>query len=36
MYATGGHGFGLAKHDLPNDTFIDRFGDWMRTQKLMK
>jgi hypothetical protein len=36
MYATGGHGFGMAKRGLPNDAWIERFGEWMRTQKLMK
>jgi hypothetical protein len=36
MYATGGHGFGMATTGLPNDTWIDRFGDWMRAQGLMK
>ena len=36
MYSTGGHGFGMAKRNLPHDSWIDRFGDWLRTQKLMK
>jgi acetyl esterase/lipase len=36
MYATGGHGFGMAKRGLPNDAWIERFGEWMRTQKLMQ
>jgi acetyl esterase/lipase len=35
-YAAGGHGFGMLKHDLPSDTWIERFGDWLRYQKLMK
>lgn len=35
-YAAGGHGFGMPKHDLPSDGWIERFGDWLRYQKLMK
>ncbi len=35
-YAAGGHGFGMPKHDLPTDGWIERFGDWLRYQKLMK
>ena len=35
-YAAGGHGFAMAKHDLPTDDWIERFADWMRDQKLMK
>ena len=29
MYAEGGHGFGMRKQNLPSDTWIDRFGDWL-------
>lgn len=29
MYAKGGHGFGMRKTDIPIDTWIDRFGDWL-------
>lgn len=36
MYSTGGHGFGMAKRGLPSDAWIERFGEWMRNQKLMK
>lgn len=32
MYAQGGHGFGMHKQGLPSDTWIDRFGDWLRSQ----
>ncbi len=35
-YTAGGHGFGMPKHDLPTDGWIERFGDWLRYQKLMK
>ncbi len=31
-----GHGFGMNKQGLPSDTWIDRFGDWLATQGLMK
>ncbi|WP_245565324.1 alpha/beta hydrolase [Spirosoma spitsbergense] len=29
MYQKGGHGFGMRKQNLPTDTWIDRFGDWL-------
>jgi acetyl esterase/lipase len=35
-YAAGGHGFGIPKHDQPSDGWIERFGDWLRYQKLMR
>jgi hypothetical protein len=35
-YAAGGHGFGMLKRELPSDAWIERFGDWLRYQKLMK
>jgi acetyl esterase/lipase len=35
-YSAGGHGFGMPKHDQPTDNWIERFGDWLRYQKLMK
>jgi acetyl esterase/lipase len=35
-YADGGHGFGMLKKGLPSDAWIERFGDWLRYQKLMK
>ena len=31
MYARGGHGFGMRKQNLPSDTWIERFGDWLGT-----
>ena len=36
MYVKGGHGFGMRTQNLPSDTWIDRFGDWLATQGLMK
>ncbi|MDG2278868.1 MAG: alpha/beta hydrolase [Pseudomonadales bacterium] len=29
MYANGGHGFGMRHQNLPSDTWIERFGDWL-------
>lgn len=29
LYAEGGHGFGMRTRNLPSDTWIDRFGDWL-------
>jgi len=36
MYAQGGHGFGMRKHDLPTDHWIDRFADWLELQGWLK
>lgn len=30
MYERGGHGFGMRKNNIPTDTWIDRFGDWLQ------
>jgi acetyl esterase/lipase len=35
IYSKGGHGFGMQKRNLPVDTWIDRFGDWLNSQGLM-
>ncbi|MBN1581942.1 MAG: alpha/beta hydrolase [Anaerolineae bacterium] len=35
IYSKGGHGFGMRKQGLPSDTWIDRFGDWLRVQGLL-
>ena len=32
MYAKGGHGFGMRKQNLPTDSWIDRFGEWLGLQ----
>jgi len=34
-YAAGGHGFGMPVRHQPTDGWIERFGDWLRYQKLM-
>jgi len=31
MYASGGHGFGMAHHGTPTDAWIDAFETWLRT-----
>lgn len=36
MYAKGGHGFGMRKQNLPSDGWIDRFGEWLDQQGLLK
>jgi len=36
LYAKGGHGFGMKKQKLPSDQWIDRFGDWLDVQGLLK
>ena len=35
MYERGKHGFGTRKQNLPVDTWLDRFEDWMRMQGLL-
>ena len=36
MYAKGGHGFGSRKQNLPTDSWIERFGEWLQLQGLLK
>ncbi len=36
IYSKGGHGFGSGKRGLPVDHWIDRFGDWLDVQGLLK
>ncbi|HZY39804.1 MAG TPA: GDSL-type esterase/lipase family protein [Mucilaginibacter sp.] len=36
MYVKGGHGFGMNKQNIPTDTWIDRFGDWLGQLGLLK
>ena len=36
MYERGKHGFGTKKQDLPVDSWMDRFGDWLEMQGLIK
>jgi acetyl esterase/lipase/lysophospholipase L1-like esterase len=35
VYVKGGHGFGMRKQDLPTDTWIERFGEWLDVQGLL-
>jgi acetyl esterase/lipase len=36
IYSKGGHGFGMNHYNLPSDTWIDRLGDWLQIQGLLK
>ncbi|APW61613.1 alpha/beta hydrolase [Paludisphaera borealis] len=36
LYSKGGHGFGMNKRGLPVDSWIERFGDWLGAQGLLK
>jgi acetyl esterase/lipase len=36
VYSKGGHGFGMNKRGLPVDSWIERFGDWLAVQGLLK
>jgi acetyl esterase/lipase len=36
IYSKGGHGFGMRKQNLPSDHWIDRFGEWLEVQGLLK
>jgi acetyl esterase/lipase len=36
IYSRGGHGFGMNRQDQPSDAWIDRFGDWLEVQGLLK
>src|SRR5438105_5317047 len=36
MYERGRHGFGMNKQNLPVDKWIERFGDWLEMQGLIK
>lgn len=35
VYSKGGHGFGMRKQNKPSDDWINRFGDWLKSLKLM-
>jgi len=35
IYEQGGHGFGMKKQNIPTDTWIDRYGDWLGLQGLL-
>lgn len=30
IYSEGGHGFGMKKQNMPVDSWIERFGDWLK------
>ena len=36
IYSKGGHGFGMNKQNQPSDSWIERFGDWLQVQGLLK
>jgi acetyl esterase/lipase len=36
IYSKGGHGFGMHKQGLPVDHWIERYGDWLGAQGLLK
>ena len=36
IYEKGGHGFGMHQQNIPTDTWIDRFGDWLRLLGYLK
>jgi acetyl esterase/lipase/lysophospholipase L1-like esterase len=36
MYSKGNHGFGMKVQHLPSDTWIERFGDWLRVNNYLK
>jgi acetyl esterase/lipase/lysophospholipase L1-like esterase len=36
MYVKGGHGFGMRTQNIPTDTWIDRFGEWLGVQGFIK
>ncbi|MEW6127539.1 MAG: alpha/beta hydrolase [Acidobacteriota bacterium] len=36
LYSKGGHGFGMRKQNIPSDRWIERFGEWLQVQGLMK
>ena len=36
VYAKGGHGFGARKQNIPTDTWMDRFADWLNLLGFLK
>lgn len=36
VYVKGGHGFGMRKQNIPTDTWIERFGDWLSVMNIVK
>jgi acetyl esterase/lipase len=35
IYQSGGHGFGMKKQKKSSDTWIERFHDWLRENRLL-
>lgn len=35
IYSKGEHGFGMTPHNLPADSWIERFADWLKGQDLL-
>ncbi len=36
IYEKGGHGFGMHKQNIPTDTWIERYGDWLGLIGMLK
>ena len=36
LYSQGNHGFGMKVQHLPSDTWIDRYGEWLRINGYLK
>ena len=36
LYSQGGHGFGMTKRGLPVDSWVERFGEWLKLQGYLK
>ncbi|MBC6998826.1 alpha/beta hydrolase [Cytophaga sp. FL35] len=36
MYSQGGHGFGMKTQGLPSDSWIERFYDWAKAEKIIE
>jgi acetyl esterase/lipase/lysophospholipase L1-like esterase len=36
MYVQGGHGFGMRTQNIPTDSWIERFGDWLQVMNFAK
>ena len=36
LYAKGGHGFGMHKQNIPTDTWIERFYEWLGVEGFLK
>lgn len=36
IYSKGGHGFGMRKQNFPSDHWVERFGEWLEAQGILK